>query len=61
MLLQIHDAVIVQTPAARVDQTAREIKRMLSVPIRINGSTLIIPVDISMGPNWNDLKTISVS
>jgi len=58
VLLQIHDAVIVQTPAARVDQTAREIKRMLSVPIRINGSTLTIPVDISVGTNWNDLRSL---
>ena len=55
LLLQIHDAILVQTPSEQVPEVASKIKELLSIPVEINHRTLVIPVDVSVGASWDDL------
>lgn len=59
ILMNIHDEVVCQC-----DDNENEIKRVasiineaLSTPLLINGRKLVIPVDISIGYNYCDLKS----
>lgn len=56
LLLQIHDAVLMQVPCLEVQKVVTEVRETLSIPIMIHHKELIIPVDISVGENWQDLK-----
>ena len=60
MLLQIHDAVLLQVPSMEVEKTAQVVKDILTIPITINHKELVIPVDITVGQNWNDLKKYKI-
>lgn len=60
ILLQIHDAILIQAPANMVDDVCVEVKKLLEIPIRIGYNDYVIPVDISVGDNWEDLKKVSV-
>ena len=58
ILMNIHDEVVCQCDdnEASVRKTASIINEALSIPLLINGRELIIPVDISIGHNYCDLK-----
>lgn len=56
IMLQIHDSLIVQCPPEHVKVIASKLKSCLERPININGHTITIPTDCSVGPNWLDLK-----
>jgi len=56
ILLQIHDAVLLQTPTPGVANVARRVKELLTIPIQIGIQQLVIPVDVSIGPNWGELE-----
>ena len=58
LLLQIHDAVLLQVPKLEVQTVAEEVRKTLSIPIMINHKELVIPVDISVGPNWDSLEKL---
>lgn len=60
ILLNIHDAILCQTPRTGVDATCRLLKDTLSIPIVINNRELLIPVDISIGENWDSLTKIKL-
>jgi uracil-DNA glycosylase family 4 len=60
VLLQIHDAVLLQVPIKKVSEIAQEVKNILTIPLTINHREMVIPVDISTGNTWNDLKKITV-
>lgn len=56
LLLQIHDAVLLETPTSKVADVARDVKELLTIPIRVGFRDLVIPVDVTTGLNWGDLK-----
>ena len=56
LLLQIHDAVLLQVPRMEVQKVAKEVRETLSIPIIIKHKELVIPVDISVGESWDGLR-----
>jgi len=53
LLLQIHDALLSQTLVENLtDDLVAQYISCMSIPIRINAHTIIIPVDIEVGYNW---------
>jgi len=60
ILLQIHDAVLCQTPLDDMQDTCRVLKETLTIPIMIGYKELVIPVDISVGESWNALKKVTL-
>lgn len=60
ILLQIHDAILLQCPRDMVPEVARTVKRLLEIPIEINNHTLLIPADITVGDSWGSLEDYDV-
>lgn len=58
ILLQVHDELIVQCPENQVDETVPKVKKAMEIPINVPGVEipLVIPTEISVGPNWYDTK-----
>lgn len=53
LLLQIHDAILVQYPEEREDEVLPQLVQLIRVPIALaNGRTLIIPSEAQVGWNW---------
>lgn len=53
LLLQIHDAILVQYPEQDEDKILPQLTEIIKVPIQLkNGRTLIIPSDAQVGWNW---------
>jgi len=52
-LLQVHDEIIVEALEDKVDECVKLIRECLEIPIEFpNLPPLLIPADISKGPNW---------
>lgn len=51
-LLNVHDAVVGQCYASKVESTVAMLKQAAAIPITVNGNTFTIPVDVSVGSNW---------
>lgn len=60
ILMNSHDEVVGQCRPNDVNWVAKEIKRLSSYPIMINGRELDIPVDFKVGPNWRDLEDYEI-
>lgn len=56
LLLQVHDSVLVQCEPDDVERTVDDIRNCLERPVEINGRILTIPMDYSVGANWNEAK-----
>ncbi len=54
--MQIHDEVVVQCPKHRLAEVLPVLKQIMEYPLTIDGvpEPLIIPADLSYGPNWLD-------
>ena len=53
LLLQIHDAILIQYPEDQEDQIIPRVMDLLKVPIELNyGRTLVIPCEAKVGWNW---------
>lgn len=53
LLLQIHDAILVQYPEDREDEIVPQLLQLMRVPIELNnGRKLIIPAEAQTGWNW---------
>jgi hypothetical protein len=49
---QGHDSFLASVPVDMLDSACREIERCLTIPMKIKGRELIIPVEHSAGYNW---------
>ena len=59
ILLQVHDAVLMQVPETTADeQVIRFVKHYFEVPVEIENKTMVIPVDIKKGKSWAKLEKI---
>jgi DNA polymerase-1 len=53
LLMQIHDAILVQYPEDKEDEVIPKILKAMEVPIKLNhGREFIIPYDCTTGWNW---------
>lgn len=53
LLLQIHDAILIQYPEEREDEILPQVLRAIEVSVPLNnGRTLIIPSEAQIGWNW---------
>jgi DNA polymerase I-like protein with 3'-5' exonuclease and polymerase domains len=58
--LQLHDAIYVCVPEARVLETAKIMRKTMSRPIEVNGETMLIDVDFQVGDSWGELENLIV-
>jgi len=55
ILLQVHDALVVQCDKEDVDLVSNLMTELLTEPFTINGQELSIPVDLAVGSNWKEV------
>jgi len=61
ILLQIHDAILVQAPLAGWLAVAKVLKQTMELEMEIAGRKLTVPVDISMSmKSWGSMKPVDV-
>lgn len=53
LLLNVHDALLLLCNRDKVPETAREIKRVMAIPVPVHGHDVLIPVDCKVGLNWD--------
>lgn len=55
LLLQIHDAILIQYPEEREDEIVPAALEQIKVPVELNGGrTLVIPSEAKTGFNWSN-------
>lgn len=61
ILLQNHDAVLVQVPEETPDMHIwKFFKHYFEIPIEINRKWCKVPVDIKIGKNWGEMKELKI-
>jgi len=61
LMLQIHDAIIIQTPTSLMSRAARFLRDCLEIPITVNGTRLTIPADIEiMRTSWGESEDYEI-
>ncbi len=61
ILLQNHDALLLQCPRSEVGNVAKKLRELLTIAITVNHKDYYIPVDISVGENWWDMKKLPLA
>ncbi len=56
MLLQIHDELVFEAPAAEIPGLAALVRRIMTSALRLK---VPLDVDIAAGDNWLDVETIA--
>jgi DNA polymerase I-like protein with 3'-5' exonuclease and polymerase domains len=56
ILAQVHDAILGQVPTNLVDSLMPRVVECMTLPLEINGRTMIVPVDVEIGDNWKDMR-----
>lgn len=52
LLSQLHDAILVQFKEEDEEEVLAKLIEKLTIPVEINGRTMVIPVEIKVGWNW---------
>ncbi len=62
LLMQVHDEIVLQCPESEVEAHARAMKNAMERSIKFEEveEPLVIPVEISVGPNWYETKELEV-
>ena len=61
ILLQIHDAILVEAPVAKWMAVAQVMQQTMLMPMSINQRSLTVPVDISMSAqSWGKMKEVKL-
>lgn len=58
LLLQGHDALMVQGNEATVHEWAPIVKEHMTIPLTIRGRTCIVPVDMKVGRRWSKMSKL---
>lgn len=58
LLLNIHDALIVQCDESLVDECIETVGRLMEIPLTLNGQTFTIESDAAFGPSWGELREV---
>jgi DNA polymerase I-like protein with 3'-5' exonuclease and polymerase domains len=48
LIAQVHDSIVVECPSEMVCEVAEMLRRCLEEKIHVNGTTLVVPVDVSV-------------
>jgi len=56
LLLNNHDAILVQHPAQLTFYVHDRLKELMHIPLTIKGRSFAIPIEIKSGVNWRDMK-----
>jgi DNA polymerase I-like protein with 3'-5' exonuclease and polymerase domains len=59
-VLQVHDELVFRCKRELVHPYARKIRRLMEYPVKFPGVDvpLVVPADVSFGPNWFDQEKI---
>jgi len=52
VLVDMHDGSLIQCPEDVVEERAKQVQELLTIPIRLRGQELVIPVDVEVGKRW---------
>ena len=55
LVFNIHDEIVIQAPIAFADAMQKLMVKCMSVPVDVDGKDVIIPVNTSVGMNWNEV------
>jgi len=58
LLLQIHDAFLIEFEDSLQEEIVKICKDEFSQPIAINGDSLVIPLDLKVGKKWGEMKEL---
>lgn len=56
LLAQVHDALLFQFPRGKVE-AVRQVLDFMTLPLDINGRTMVIPTEAAIGRNWGKKNT----
>jgi DNA polymerase I-like protein with 3'-5' exonuclease and polymerase domains len=56
--MQVHDSVVLVVPRGKAALAAARLRAALTEPITVNGITLTIPVDVTVGERWNAMEGV---
>lgn len=57
-MLQNHDAFVIQVDDDKVGMWRERVKEAFDIKLYINGKTLVLPFDMKVGKNWQDMTKI---
>ncbi len=61
MLLQVHDAIGGQVKTEYTIPAMRRFQQLIAIPLTTpQGETFTIPLDVSVGPSWGDVKELAI-
>lgn len=58
LIMQIHDAVMLEVPDSQVKVAGAMVAKCLQIPIVVNGIELTIPADVSFGRDWANMRSL---
>lgn len=56
LLLQVHDAILIQVPTGTEEYFEQRIKELMVFPVTVNGRTMEIPIDVTWGQNFQEVS-----
>jgi len=60
-LLQVHDELVFEVPNENMESALPKIRALMEPPIHVDrDDPLIIPSEISIGPNWKDVEEVAL-
>jgi DNA polymerase I-like protein with 3'-5' exonuclease and polymerase domains len=54
--LQLHDGFLAGVPEDELDGIVSRMKELMTIPLVVNGRTMVVPVAFKVGYNWRDMK-----
>ena len=58
ILLQVHDSILLQHPKEKTSMVHEALHKLMRVDLEIESKSFHIPIEISYGENWRDLKDV---
>jgi len=58
LLMQVYDSIILESPDLQVKVAVAMVAKCLQIPITVNGITLTIPADVSVGRDWANMELL---
>lgn len=56
IVLEVHDALLIQAPRDIFDEVMTKVMRAMTIPFSIDGREITIPVGAEQGENWGDME-----
>lgn len=56
LLMQVHDSIVFQVSPDKLDWAVGIAKKCLEFPIQVGNKSMVIPMDVKVGENWEDMR-----